>query len=313
MGAPAVLIGGKPAAQMGGVCTCKGPPDTIVSGASTVMIGNGDGSGGEAGSGGTAAVQGAKASAAMALEGGKESARLRENWLEIEFVDAAGYPVSGVPYELKTPDGRVEESRLRLDGTVRREQLQEGKGAVTLKDVYEAAWDKSEARPDESVAFSAKVEGFEDGTPATVQVLERERRGADAVVDEMTVPVKDGQVKGEWAYVYPWDEDEPEEDDADPEETDRTQEGYSAPRYYLEIQIESCSARSGLLTYQDYIEIELKDHQGEPVSDTSYVVTLPNGDIRKGSLDATGYAKEKNVPPGRFEVHFLDIGNVYKK
>lgn len=38
-GAPTVLIGGLPAARMGDLVTCVGPPDTIVAGAPTVLIG----------------------------------------------------------------------------------------------------------------------------------------------------------------------------------------------------------------------------------------------------------------------------------
>ena len=38
-GAPTVLIGNLPAARVGDMCTCTGPPDTIVGG-TTVMISN---------------------------------------------------------------------------------------------------------------------------------------------------------------------------------------------------------------------------------------------------------------------------------
>ena len=38
-GEPTVLIGGMPAARVGDMATCTGPPDTIVSGSATVMIG----------------------------------------------------------------------------------------------------------------------------------------------------------------------------------------------------------------------------------------------------------------------------------
>lgn len=38
-GAPNVLIGNMPAAVVGDMCVCVGPPDTIVKGSSTVMIG----------------------------------------------------------------------------------------------------------------------------------------------------------------------------------------------------------------------------------------------------------------------------------
>ncbi len=36
---PTVLIGGMPAAVIGDMCTCVGPPDTIVLGSMTVLIG----------------------------------------------------------------------------------------------------------------------------------------------------------------------------------------------------------------------------------------------------------------------------------
>ena len=40
LGEPTVLIGSLPAARMGDMCTCVGPPDSIAKGSSTVMIGN---------------------------------------------------------------------------------------------------------------------------------------------------------------------------------------------------------------------------------------------------------------------------------
>ncbi len=38
-GAPTVLIGGVPAARVGDMAVCVGPPDTIVAGSATVLIG----------------------------------------------------------------------------------------------------------------------------------------------------------------------------------------------------------------------------------------------------------------------------------
>ena len=38
-GAPNVLIGGMPAARVGDMLTCAGPPDSIVKGSATVLIG----------------------------------------------------------------------------------------------------------------------------------------------------------------------------------------------------------------------------------------------------------------------------------
>ena len=38
-GCPNVLIAGLPAARMGDMCLCTGPPDSIVKGSATVLIG----------------------------------------------------------------------------------------------------------------------------------------------------------------------------------------------------------------------------------------------------------------------------------
>lgn len=38
-GSPTVLIGGMPAALVGDMCVCTGPPDSIVMGSATVLIG----------------------------------------------------------------------------------------------------------------------------------------------------------------------------------------------------------------------------------------------------------------------------------
>jgi len=39
-GEPTVLIGFMPAARVGDMCVCVGPPDTIAKGSATVLIGN---------------------------------------------------------------------------------------------------------------------------------------------------------------------------------------------------------------------------------------------------------------------------------
>lgn len=40
VGCPTVIVGNLPAARIGDMCVCVGPPDTIAKGSATVMIGN---------------------------------------------------------------------------------------------------------------------------------------------------------------------------------------------------------------------------------------------------------------------------------
>jgi uncharacterized Zn-binding protein involved in type VI secretion len=294
LGSAGVMIGGVPAARMGDMCTCVGPPDTILMGCPTVLIGEvgaGSASGGGGGGGGGAA--GARASAAAATIDTGVTTTQDEHWIEFQFVDSAGLPVAGVPYAFTDPDGVETEGVLRVDGRIRTDGVSEGEGEVVLRSVYGAAWSKTEARPDEEVSFSATADGFDDGTPATVQVWKTDLSGADAVVDEIQAQVQGGKVEGAWAYVHP-----------DPSPGDPTPAAYTSSTYYVAVAVGPCRALSDALTIQDSVEIELRDEENRPSAGQDYVLYLPNGDVRTGTLDGNGYAKEDKVPPGPCTVRF---------
>jgi hypothetical protein len=99
------------------------------------------------------------------------------------------------------------------------------------------------------------------------------------------------------------------EDGSGEEDDSGTSGGYSAPQYYFEVRIGSCTARSGLLKYQDYIEIELKDENDEPIGEAEYALHLSDGSVRKGELNQQGTAKEHKMPPGRCEVRFPSLSS----
>ena len=61
------------------------------------------------------------------------------------------------------------------------------------------------------------------------------------------------------------------------------------------------------MKYKDYIEIELKDRNGDPVADEPYLLYLSNGEVREGTLDQQGYKKEENLPPGKCFVRFPNL------
>ncbi|ATB44923.1 carboxypeptidase-like regulatory domain-containing protein [Corallococcus macrosporus] len=58
---------------------------------------------------------------------------------------------------------------------------------------------------------------------------------------------------------------------------------------------------------QTWLAIELKDEEGKPVPHARYVVTLPDGSTREGTLNAKGYAREDGVNPGQCQVTFPDL------
>ena len=79
---------------------------------------------------------------------------------------------------------------------------------------------------------------------------------------------------------------------------------YSTPWYYFVVETAGIKQRSGLLKYKDWIELELRDEEGNTIGGAEYEVYLPNGQIRRGKLDQNGYAKVENIPPGKVRVTF---------
>jgi len=296
-GSPTVLIGGMPAARMGDMATCTGPPDIIVAGCPTVLIGEGPGSGG---GGGAGAVAAARASAHSSLIGESNEAE-GPHWIQYQFVDSAGNPVTEVPYEYTCVDGHKEKSKLTKDGVVKRGGLPDaGNCTVTLFSVYNAKWSKESARVGDMVKLSAEVDGYDDGTKAILRIWEQDIKGADDFITEIETTVNGGKVEADWKYEY----HEEEEEEWTEEEREK---GYSSPEYYFEVHVEDSKARSGILEFQDWIEVELLDENEKPVPNEDYTLYLPNGEVQKGKLDGNGYKKVEKVKPGPWHITFPNL------
>lgn len=303
MGSPMVLIGGMPAARMGDMVICAGPPDTIMMGCPTVLIGeggSGSGSGGGAGSSGAAS---AKAAAANALTDNVEASTKEEHWIEFEFLDKAENPVSGVPYKFEDTEKKESNSIVRSDGKIRRDALKEGEAKVQLFYVSNAKWSKDKAEVGEKVKMTADVDGFENGTKANIEIYKRDIKGADVIIENIEVEVKGKKVEAEWEYKYSFDE----KDDKS-EETKQIE--YSSPEYYFVIILRNMTTRSGLLGYKDFIEIELRDENNNPIPNEDYILYFSNGEVRKGKLNGRGYRKEEKVPPGYYDIKFPNLTNL---
>lgn len=295
-GVPTVLIGGMPAACVGDMAVCVGPPSTIVMGCPTVMIGPGGGGGGGGGAGSSGSGS-ATASAKTALSGNVEATTKQEHWIEFEMIDKAGNPVSGVDYKLTDTEEIVSESNLRTDGRVQRDNIKEGEAEIILRSVSEAKWSKDKASVGDKIKLTAKVNGFDEGTTGFIQIFKKDFKGADSVVYDIPVKCESNKVEAEWAYEYPADTDKQLVSDTIPNH-------YSHPLYYFIVTFGRNKSRSGLLEYKDFVEIELKDEEGNVLPDEEYLMFLSTGEVRRGKVDKKGYAKEEKIPPGFFEVKF---------
>jgi len=287
-----VLIGGKPAARMGDTAICAGPPATIVSGCPTVLIGDGGGGGGGgAGSG----QKGDKKDDTDSKED-KE-----DHYLDVKFTDKAGKPVVGVAYKAKDPESK--ESQGAIYGKVRKTGLQEGNCEIELRAITKAVWSEKEARVGDKVKLQVEVSGFDSGVKAEFNIFEKDISSADDLIANLEGEVSGGKAEVEWEYQYVEDDD----DVSNPQEK---ASGYSLPEYYFIVRVENAQLRSPMLQYKDYVEVTLKDAEGNAIGEAPFRLFFENGEVRDGQLDGNGYRKVENVPPGRWSVDFPGGGHV---
>lgn len=293
-GAPTVLIGGMPAAVVGDMVTCTGPPDSIAPpGCPTVMISSGGGGGGGGGAGGGGGGSGEGESGAVEQEKG--------HFLNVKFTDKAGKPITGVSYSVKSPDNKVVSGTLA--GQIKKGGVPEGNYEVTLKAITKAEWSAKEARVGETVKLKAEISGFASGTKAIFQIFEKDFNSADDLIATIEGQTSGDKVEVDWEYQYV--------EDTDDVQTEQDKKlGYSLPEYYFIVRIEKATARSPLLRFKDYVEIYLKDHNGNPVPNAAYRLYFANGQILEGTLDSNGYKKVEKVPPGEWSVSFPGQGSV---
>ncbi len=179
-GHPMTLIAGIPAAVVGDVCVCVGPPDVISAGSFTVLIGGkpaarmgdmtahggsivagcptvliGD-SGGGAGSPQAFTMGAAKAAgsaftrtscaseAAMAAHEGSPLFRptdpTKKSWVEIELTDQQGKPVPHERYRVVPPGGKPIEGFLDDKGVARVGGIDPGTCQISFPDLDGASW-----------------------------------------------------------------------------------------------------------------------------------------------------------------------------
>jgi uncharacterized Zn-binding protein involved in type VI secretion len=279
-----VLIGGKPAARMGDSGVCAGPPTTIAAGCPTVLIGDGGGGGGGGAGGGSEAT--AKTSTTEAAE---------DHYLDVKFVDKGGKPITGVQYTVKAPDG--EQSQAPLTGKIKKTGVKEGNHEITLKAIVNAQWSTNKAAVGDKVKLKCETTGIESGEKAKLEIFIKDNNFADHLLHTLDSKVDGGKIEEEWEL-------EINQNLTDDQDSKKEKGSYSSPSFFFKVTADGVNSRSGMLTYKDYIELELKDEEGNPVKKAKYTVKMANGVIKEGNLDDNGYAKVENVPPGKVEVTY---------
>jgi len=163
-------------------------------------------------------------------------------------------------------------------------------------------WGQKEARRGDVVKLSADIDGLPDETEVMIRIYEYDRDSAPDFITKFPCRVKNKRIQAEWEYEYHEDTDEI----PTLEEMQKYGKSYNPPEYFFVIDFHGQrfgdKQESKLLEFKDWIELALYDGAGNKMKDIEYKMILPDGNQRNGKLDASGYAKEDNIPPGNVTV-----------
>ena len=194
-GVPTVLIGGKPAVVMGDMCTCAGPPDTIVQGEATVLIG-----------GKPAATMGSMTAHGGSITVGEPTVLIgtgASGTTAVAALSKIPFPnISGLLKTLAAISGRGSQLKKAADNQdALRKEAENNDGEPRI---YNLQWRNEgtiirERKVLKIVTLTADVLNINDGETATIKVVKPANNpNEEEEVVELTGTVKDKRVSIEW-------------------------------------------------------------------------------------------------------------------
>lgn len=160
-GVATVLVEGIPASVVGDVCICVGPPATVSTGSTGVLIagraaarvGDPTAHGGAIAGPGAATVMigeiggnNSKPTVGAPAPGGRDDGSKLETakttWIEILMQDRGGFGVANTKFRLETPDGQVIHGVTDGNGLGRVEGIQPGNHKITFPDLPQDGFKK---------------------------------------------------------------------------------------------------------------------------------------------------------------------------
>ena len=173
--------------------------------------------------------------------------------------------------------------------------------------VWNLKWGQEVVRRGDTVKLSADTKGIPDETEVMICIYEYDRDGAHDFITKFPCRVKNKKIEAEWEYEYHEDTDEIPTD----EEMKEYGKTYNPPEYFWVVRVYNQkfgkNQESKLLEFKDLAEITLRYTDGEPIKNEQYILSLPDGTQKEGELDENGYAKEEQVPAGRYQVKFPNL------
>jgi hypothetical protein len=168
---------------------------------------------------------------------------------------------------------------------------------VKLRGIVNAQWSVAQANVGTAVNLIVDTVGVDNGEKATIDIYVRDSNYTDHLLTTIEGQVSGDQVQASWTLQV-------EEKYLTICDAKETKKKYSTPYFFYRVKIAELSEQSGLLYWQDWIEIILKDETGKAIAGKKYKAYLPTGEIKQGTLNGQGKAKIQNTTPGKVNVRF---------
>jgi len=232
-------------------------------------------------------------------------ARYIFDWIELELLEEDGSPCAEEPYWVRDPEGTIHEGKLDGKGYVRIDPIPSGICQVKFPDT---AHDECEVRtrprrkPPEDPA--APLGPWLASQPLDwIEIALLDGDGGPAAKEPYWMKLPDGTIR---------------EGELDAKGFARLDDiptgtclvkfpgvdGAESEAAALSRSSSPPASRAGPEA-KTWIELELtEDDDVTPVADAAFRVTLPDGSLRTGSLDANGRARLEGIPPGKCLVQF---------
>ena len=137
--------------------------------------------------------------------------------------------------------------------------------------------------------------GLENGEKVEFTVFVKDANYTDHILEKLDAQINGDKAEVEWEFNV-------DEKMLGISERKEKLGRYSQPFFYFDVYSAGLTAKSPLLYYEDYVEIEVKDDEGKAVKDKEYKAIIPTGEIKQGKLDGSGKTKIEKIPPGKIKL-----------
>jgi len=298
-GTPTVLVNNKPVVGVGDMCTCAGPPDSIIQGSPCVFVGGkpaagmGDMTvhGGVITMGSPNVFIGTSVSTPAPLVMGAGGAMgVAAKQAEEQALDDPEEPNE----EVAQAQEKATDKQKQAEKEKKKTEEQEKQVIVSNMKWMKDGTVVNKVRVGDIVKLTASITNADDLEEIPLVICEHDADGNDDLVTGALGIIDGNKVETEWQVIYV-----PDNDDVDSAK-EKQEKGYTLPEYVFKyFKPDGTVVESGIMNVSDDLLIEFKsEDEEEDLSNIEYHLEMPDGSFKTGKLDKEGKAIVEDIFPG---------------